>query len=498
MLKFFSVVSWEFWRHFKSRNFLIATFVTPLFFAAILLLPPFFYQQSNLSHLKSVGIIEFDSKKYFQMLLDRLNDSLMVYDLSVPVKLTKIVADTSLKLSNYFARQRQLKKELDSLDTAYNQIKERRKYIFLRPESNTRESLLKETYQQLHSAREGRDLAVIEHARVKSITDSSIRSLVMAKADSFLNSKKIQAYIVVEPALFKNGIVEFHSRFPINFLRVDRLKQALQMVLLQERMRDEGVTTTKIYDWLRPVEIRELRLAGAEKRQFSVFTTYLGPIIVMLFLFISIFTSSGFLLRDVIQEKSNRVVEMVLTTVNSGVFLMGKIIGLGLLGLFQILIWVVLVLLIIYLDFVPVEKIGFLNIVNAGIFVIYYILGFLFFSSIFIGIGSMFSSEVEAHHIKQLMWVLSVFPIVLAIIVLDSPNSTFVKIMSFIPFLTPTFMVLRTPIGQPPYIDYVISIAILFIASLIILIFAMRMYKLGNLVFDKKVSPKEIFSIFSR
>lgn len=491
------MISWEFWQHFKMRNFIVATFVTPLFFAAILLLPPFFYQQSNLSHLRAVGIIEFDSTKYYQLLADRLNDSLMVDDSSSPVELSKVVADTSLKLANYFDRQHQLKNELDSLDTAYSQIKERRKYIFLRPESNTRERLLKETYQQLHSAREGRDLAAMEYARLKSITDSSIKSLVMAKADSFLSSKKIQAFIVIEPALFRNGIVEFHSRFPINFLRIDRLKQALQMLLLEERMREEGITTSKIYDWLKPVEVRELRFAGHEKKQFNVFTTYLGPIIVMLFLFISIFTSSGFLLRDVIQEKTNRVIEMVLTTVNSGVFLVGKIVGLGLLGLFQILIWMVLVALIIYLDFVPLEKIGFLTVENAGIFVIYYALGFLFFSSIFIGIGSMFSSEVEAHHIKQLMWVLSIFPIVLAIIVLDSPNSTFVKIMSFIPFLTPTFMVLRTPIGQPPYLDYVISIAILFVTSVIILIFAMRMYKLGNLVFDKKVSPKEIFSVFS-
>jgi ABC-2 type transport system permease protein len=498
MKKIFTIAVWEFLRYLKTRSFLVATFVSPIVLAGIIIIPSFFYQQSQFTKPQIIGVVEIDSTNYQAILSKRFNDSLNSREKYQEIILKKIEADTSQELSQYLFKQSRLEFERDSLDEAYNQIKERRKYIFQRPASTTREQRLRDTYAQLHQTREARDLAVIEYNRMKSLTDSLLKTAVFKTADSLLITKTIQGYIVIEPMLFKNGKIEFHSLLPINFFRIDRLKQNIQELLVEERMRGEGITSTQIQKWLEPIEFEELRLEGSEKREFNIIVTYLGPIIVVLFLFISIFTESGFLYNSIIQEKSNYIIEFLLSSVKSTQIILGKITGLGVLGLFQVLIWMVVTALLVYLNVIPSKEIGFLTLENGLIFIVYFILGYLFISTVFIGVGSLFSSEENARQFNQVMRILSIFPIILAVLVLESPNSLIVRILSFIPILTPSFMILRTPLGQPPQIDYVISVIIMLVFITITLLFAIRVFKVGSYIYDHTIGLKEIFTFIKR
>jgi ABC-2 type transport system permease protein len=226
---------------------------------------------------------------------------------------------------------------------------------------------------------------------------------------------------------------------------------------------------------------------------------YLGPIIVVLFLFISIFTSSGFLFSGVLKEKTNRVIELLLSSINHTQLVAGKIVGLGILGIFQIVIWYSLTLLFVGLDVFDTSEISFLTLENGGLFFLYFILGYLFFASIFVGIGSLFSNEEDAHHLNQFMRMLSIIPILMAILVLETPNSLLVRILSFIPPLTPTFMILRTPLGNPPAEDYLISAGIMIVSIIISIFFAGKLFKIGSLLYGKRANLREIISaLFNR
>jgi len=196
-----------------------------------------------------------------------------------------------------------------------------------------------------------------------------------------------------------------------------------------------------------------------------------------------------------LKEKSNRVIELLLSSVSYTQLIAGKIFGLGLLGIFQVLIWFSLTLLLASLNILNTSEITFLTFGNAGLFLLYFLLGYLFFASIFVGIGSLFSHEEDAHHLNQFMRMLSIFPIVLAVLVLDTPNSLLVRILSFIPPLTPTFMILRIPLGSPPVEDYYISIGIMIISILLAIILAGRLFKVGSLIYGKKPTFREIIRI---
>ncbi|MCB0296352.1 MAG: ABC transporter permease, partial [Calditrichaeota bacterium] len=94
------------------------------------------------------------------------------------------------------------------------------------------------------------------------------------------------------------------------------------------------------------------------------------PVIAILFLFVGIFTSSGFLFRSIVDEKSERVVESLLSSASSFQLVGGKIFGLGLLGLFQVLIWMSMAGLLILINLIPVKDIILLTFENAGLFLL--------------------------------------------------------------------------------------------------------------------------------
>lgn len=496
MSQFFVITFWEFFRHFKSRSFLLATFISPLIFAAIVLIPTLFLEDQSTLQPKIVGCVEFDTTGICRDIRERFMEASALSDQPPAIKIVPVQPDSSLKMLKIFNMVSQLKTELDSLEDAYNQIKERRKYIFQKPKTASRRILLKNTYADLIQIREARDLAQLEYQDAKNKSDSLWRVELQTNADRLLRKLNIEGYLLVDPVKFEQGIVEFHSLLPSNFLDMDPVKHAVQVVMVEHRLRNEGLQLDKIEEYLEPIILREIQLQGEQKQEFDFMVNYLGPIVVVLFLFISIFTSSGFLFNGVLNEKTDRVIELLLSSVSHLQLISGKILGLGILGLFQIIIWFGLTLILIGMNVLDVGEIGFFTITNAGLFLLYFVLGYLFFASIFVGIGSLFSNAEDAHHLNQFMRLLSIFPIVLAVLVLETPNSMLVRILSFVPPLTPTFMILRTPLGNPATEDYFISTGIMIVSIIISVFLAGKIFKVGSLLYGKKPSLKEIFGLF--
>lgn len=495
MKQFLTIASWEFWRNLRSRSFFLATFVSPVIFAGFVLIAALFYNQADVEQPRVVGCVEFNTDAYCQMLAERLNRYLTRAGTAPDLILVKIQPDTSAELAGYYQQLAELKSKHDSLDQAYNKIKQRRNYIFRQAPSRKRERLLRETYEQLHKTREERDLTEIEYNRMKAVADSLMRQALLQKADSLLMDQVIEGYLVIDPDYFVSGRVEFHSLLPISFLRIDPIRQVLQMMILEQRLQAEGITKSKIQEWLRPVEILKFEVQGSQRREFNFMVSYLAPVIVVLFLFTSIFTSSGFLFNGVLSEKTNRVIELLLSSVSHLQLLAGKIVGLGCLGLFQILIWIGLTYLLTVGQVIHPDQVDFLTLRNAGLFVWYFALGYLFYASIFVGVGSLFSDPEDAHHLNQFMRILSILPVALALVVVVYPNALFVRILSFIPFLTPTIMILRTPIVDVPLLDYLLSSGVMVVSFLINIWLGGRLFRIGSLMYGKKPSWKTVFQL---
>ncbi len=492
MRNFFTIMGWEFGRHFKSRSFVLATTLPPLLFAAIIVVFLFFYQQQTAPQPRVIGCVELDTIQY----CPELHQRLQARQSGMPnLILVTIQGDTTPHFRRQFSLLSRLKFELDSLNDAYNKIKERRRYIFQQPKSPRRERLLRTTYEQLHLTREQRDLAELDYMNTRARVDSAWNAYLVQIADSMLQHNLIEGYILLNPRDFQQGIVEFHSRTPSNFLQIEPIRQVLQEFLIEYRLRQAGISSGEISQLLQPVTIREILMEGHQRREFNFMLSYLGPVIVVVFLFVSIFTPSGFLFFSLISERKSRLIEILLTSASPLQIIAGKIMGLGLLGLVQIFIWVTITLSIVTFYLPGSEFWSFFNTQTLLIFIIYFSLGYLFFGAIYVAVGSLFDSEESAHHINLLLRMLAISPVLLAVPILLYPNSLVVRLLSFIPFLTPTFMILRTPLGHPPMIDYYISAGILIVSIVIAIVLGARLFRFSMMWYGKNVRLRDALKL---
>ena len=125
---------------------------------------------------------------------------------------------------------------------------------------------------------------------------------------------------------------------------------------------------------------------------------------------------------------------------------------------------------------------------------LYFSLGFLFYGAIFVSVGSLSSNEYDAQQINQFLRTVAIFPVLLSLIVLAEPNSQFIKILSYIPFLTPSFMIKRIPVSSYPLtVDIYITTAIMVVSIILVMVFAGKIFRVATLMQGKKPTWSEIF-----
>ncbi|MFZ0389310.1 MAG: ABC transporter permease [Calditrichia bacterium] len=494
MNPFWVVTGWEFYRHFRSRSFLMATFVSPLLFGLFILIPALLVENSEPGGINVIGCVSMDTLGFCDKISGYLQQEASTGG-QPDIRLLPILPDTSEDWRRRWSDLFMQKKAVDSLEGAYASIKQRRSYVFQKPETSSREALLKHTYNELIQARDDWEGARIAYEDNRRQQDSLWMRQLLGKADFMLQKGMLEGYFIIPADLLSGGAVEIYSLLPNNFLQFAPIRRAVEETVIEARLRQEGLEGGQIEQWLRPVEFRQIQQQGEKREEFNIMLSYLGPVIVVLFLFISIFTSSGFLFSGMIQEKTSRVMEILLSSVNHLQLVAGKIFGLGLLGIFQILIWYGMTWLLVGLDLVNAGEIGFLTVGNALLFLLYFVLGYLFFASVFVGIGSLFSSQEDAHHLSQFMRLLSIFPILLAFLVLEFPDSLLVRLLSFVPPLTPTFMILRTPLGHPPLLDYLISVLVMIVSIAVSVFLAGRLFKIGSLSYGGGWGFRRIYRV---
>jgi ABC-2 type transport system permease protein len=202
-----------------------------------------------------------------------------------------------------------------------------------------------------------------------------------------------------------------------------------------------------------------------------------------------ILSSGGMLIRSLVEEKSNRLIEILVSSCSSDELLTGKVIGLSSLGITQVLIWTSIGLALVVLNLVPAQVFN-----NILAILIYFALGFIFYTSIFVGIGSIVTTEQEAQQITSYLSLVLVLPIVLSIPAMENPESILVQILSYIPFTIPSIMILRFNIGAVPTLDIITTSTIMIFSTYLFVNISSKIFRIGVLSYGKKPSFKELIS----
>lgn len=221
---------------------------------------------------------------------------------------------------------------------------------------------------------------------------------------------------------------------------------------------------------------------------------FIVPYMLSILLIITIFSSSGYLLRSVSQEKTNRVIEVILSSVSARELLAGKVLGLGALGLTQVIVWLVSALALsggvvgllgVAIPLLARPEVFFLAIV-------YYLFGFLIYAVLMGSVGALGTNMQESQQMAGIFSLMASVPFMLAGVVFSNPNGTIVRVLSWFPLTAPTMMMLRLPMAEVPVLDIVGSLVMVALAVPAILWLGAKIFRMGLLMYGKRPSVIEI------
>ena len=232
-------------------------------------------------------------------------------------------------------------------------------------------------------------------------------------------------------------------------------------------------------------------------------------------IYIFIFMYGTMVMRGVIEEKTNRIIEVIISSVKPFQLMLGKIIGVALVGITQFTLWVILTITIstffelnmldeninnetlINTNSIIVSEIyqltsgiDLIQIVN--LFIFYFLSGYLLYSSLFAAVGSAVDSEADTQQFILPVTIPLILSFILMDPVMDNPSGSLAFWMSIIPFTSPVVMMVRLPFGIDNW-EIILSMSILIISFLSTTFLAAKVYRVGILMYGKKATYKEIF-----
>ena len=300
---------------------------------------------------------------------------------------------------------------------------------------------------------------------------------------------EIEGYFLLPSDVMEKGKIEYRSENVGNIRDQERFSKILEDVIIERRLEARGYNAKAIRDLSTDVDVKTIKVStkGEEKESGFLETFFTGYIFIMM-LFMLVMTSGQMMIRSLIEEKSNRIVEVLMSSCTSRELLTGKVLGLSLLGLTTISFWL-LILVGVNLSMAT----PFVSFDHLALLLVYFVLGYLLYVAIFITAGAPVSTEQEAQQMTAYVTLLVMFPIALAIPAMQNPDSMMVKVLSQIPLLTPTMMALRLSIQAPALWEIALSLVTLSASIVGMMWVAAKVFRIGILLTGKRPNLKEMY-----
>jgi ABC-2 type transport system permease protein len=298
---------------------------------------------------------------------------------------------------------------------------------------------------------------------------------------------QIEGYFIM-PGGENDTLVEYSSKSGGDFVLPERIEQNLKVVIAEQRIAALGLNPDILKKATVKLNVRSVKLSSSgEKEEAGFERIFLSAYMFLMMLFFLIVTSGQMLVRSVIEEKSNRIVEILVSSCSPTELMAGKVLGLSCLGLTQMGFWALI-------GVAASAKFGMhlIDPSHAILLIVYFILGYLFYAAVFISAGSPLNTEQEAQQITSYLVLLLIMPIVLAFPAMKDPNATWIRVLTYIPFMTPTMMALRIPIQMPSPWEIALTIAVMLVSIYGAMIVAGRIFRIGILMTGKSPNLKEI------
>lgn len=321
-------------------------------------------------------------------------------------------------------------------------------------------------------------------------------------AKNALISKEVDEYFVIPPDYIASGtIIQYSAGKGVDISGGADARTGIIERFLNSNIIDESIGDQARERVLSPMVMNKIRLdkTGEPISQQNPFVVIFFPYIFGLLFIFSVFFTSGYLLQGISEEKENRVVEILLSSVSAGQLLAGKILGLGAAGLCQILIWLISIKLFSYILSVNIPALSGLHIPYGLILfsLIYFILGYFLYASLFAVVGSVGTTARESQQLSSIFIVPALIPIWIAMVILTKPESAVAIVLSLFPFTAPVTAMILLPSGAMNIWQIILSLVILIASIIFCMWFGSRIFRASILMYGKRPGLAQIIKSFS-
>jgi len=319
-----------------------------------------------------------------------------------------------------------------------------------------------------------------------------------------VDAGKLDGFIIIPASIYAEGGADYYGKSVTNFRENGRLRSVISRAVTERRIQQSGLSSEQVRQLVRRVDLRTFRLAEGGKEEEDRGSTQALVWILVMFIYMAMLIYGQVVMRSVIEEKSSRVIESVISSVKPFQLMAGKILGVGALGLTQYSIWA-LAMGLLSLYGIKMASVFAPKMANASdfimpavapehliFFIVFFVLGYFLFAAIYAAVGAMVNSEQEAQQFVFPVIMLVIIPFMTIWHIIGSPNSQTSVILSLVPFFAPITMFARILVQMPPAWQIALCLGLM-VATIVGMIWVVgRIYRVGVLMYGKRPTLPEI------
>jgi ABC-2 type transport system permease protein len=285
---------------------------------------------------------------------------------------------------------------------------------------------------------------------------------------------------------------DYYGRNVSNIMDIQLLEQAVSEAVIEHRLAAAGLAKERVRALTRPPEFKTIQITAQGAREDRR-EGFIVSLLMLTLLYTSLAMWGAAIMNGVLEEKTNRVVEVVVSSIAPVQLFGGKLLGIGAAGLTQFLVWAGTMLAIgrfgTALAGAPVPPMP-LGVLAA--FLLFFVLGYFFYGALFAGLGASLNSQQDAQSLTFLVMLPLILGFAMFPVTLTNPEGALAIALSLIPFFTPLLMFGRISSVTPPAWQIALSIVVMAASIAVAISVAARIFRVGILMYGKRPTFREM------
>jgi ABC-2 type transport system permease protein len=352
----------------------------------------------------------------------------------------------------------------------------------------------------------GRMRAAVEEALARRQVSGTARFVLVPPSGADMEQSRtlarrqvmdggLDGYLYLEADVLRSGKAEYYGRNVSNLADLQSLRDSADEALMERRLAAEGLDASRVKALTMKLDLRRIRLTATGEREDRG-QSFLLAMMLLTMLYTTVAMWGAAIMNGVIEEKSNRVVEVIVSSIPTSALFAGKLIGVGGAGLTQFLVWALTMAAVATYGAAMAGGAGNalpeLSALMLGSFVVYFLLGYFLYGALYAAVGSAVNTQQEAQSLAFPVMMPLILGFVFFPVVLGSPDSPLSVTLSLIPFFTPMLMFLRITAVTPPTWQIVLSLVLTLTTVVAVTWAAARIYRVGILMYGKRATFPEM------